>query len=393
MKNIKSILSIAVFVLLLFLPNCIFPAVAGYIDTENHEKRTYAEFPGFSRGHAEEFFKGLETYYTDRVPFKNQFKKLHSQIEAYFAGSESPYAFYNNTPEVTRGRDGWLFYTGRNKDDFATEDYVGTDLYTDEELQEIARRYQLVRDACALQGTEVVFFFAPGKEQIYDCYMPKNFPAHAPLCRVSQLTQYLRENTDMHVVYPYERLRELRDRYQLYYRYDTHWNGLGAFVGLQAIIQELTGKCLSLEEIGYHSEPTPDMFDLALLLGIEDSCRDDLDYRITEYPTDIRLEKMKKDKALDCYRRKSNAADQRRVLVLHDSFGQLWYNQMNFEFSDVTFTMDSVTGRDLLEKEKPDLLIIEIAGRYAVMQETWAPILIDQELPAITVSEVDPPVD
>ncbi len=44
----KKKIIIAAFFLFLALPNLVYPAVRGYIDSENHENRTYAEFPEVS---------------------------------------------------------------------------------------------------------------------------------------------------------------------------------------------------------------------------------------------------------------------------------------------------------------------------------------------------------
>ncbi len=389
MKNTKAILSIGVFALLLALPNAVFPAVSGFIDTENHEKRAYAEFPDFSPDDPESFFAGLEAYYNDRVPFKNQFKKLHSGIDAFLSGFESPFTLYMSASTVTRGKDGWLFYTARNKDEFSTEDYAGTNLYTEEELAEMALRYETVRDALSDQGVEVVYFFAPGKEQIYDNYMPDRFPAHADDHRTYQLTRYLKEHTDLHVVYPYEELRALRDSRPLYYRYDSHWNDQGAFVGFQAVMQELTGSRLTLDEVSFSSKPTENMYDLAEVLGITDDCQDDLDYSISAYPKDVTMGPLEWDKVHEYDRRKSDAKDERRVLLLHDSFGLLWRGQVNLEFSDVTFVTAPLDARRVIEEEKPDILIIEIAERYAVRQETWPSAIVYLELPPLTLSDME----
>ena len=54
---------------------------------------------------------------------------------------------------------------------------------------------------------------------------------------------YLKQNTDVRVVYAKQtEIDQKSEDYKLWYKYDTHWNNLGAFVGEQALRQELQGE-------------------------------------------------------------------------------------------------------------------------------------------------------
>ena len=53
-----------------------------------------------------------------------------------------------------------------------------------------------------------------------------------------QIVEYLKTNTDIRVVYPYEELMRFKEKYPdepLYYHLDTHWNELGAYIGAKAL--------------------------------------------------------------------------------------------------------------------------------------------------------------
>lgn len=75
-KRTKTILFVALmigFIFMIFVPKSTTSAI---------EKRTLTEFPTFSFGSyfSGEFTKGVETWYTDTVPFRDGFKKMRSAI-------------------------------------------------------------------------------------------------------------------------------------------------------------------------------------------------------------------------------------------------------------------------------------------------------------------------
>ena len=64
------------------------------------------------------------------------------------------------------------------------------------------------------------------------------------------LYAYLRENTDCVVYYPLDEFRKAKDDWcQIYRKYDTHWNDMGAFMAAQMLIQDIdcllyTSRCV-----------------------------------------------------------------------------------------------------------------------------------------------------
>ncbi|MBQ1609025.1 MAG: hypothetical protein II092_09240, partial [Lachnospiraceae bacterium] len=79
---------------LLILPNLLFLALRGHIDTTNRENRAYAAFPELSVSNYQNISSGLEAYYTDRLPFKNQLKRLSSGLDRIWAVGKSNYDTY-----------------------------------------------------------------------------------------------------------------------------------------------------------------------------------------------------------------------------------------------------------------------------------------------------------
>ncbi len=59
--------------------------------------------------------------------------------------------------------------------------------------------------------------------------------------------EYIKNNTDIKVVYPKEELLKYKGKYQLYYKYDTHWNSLGAYIGYTELTRILNIDNKSIE--------------------------------------------------------------------------------------------------------------------------------------------------
>lgn len=359
----KRRLCIVIFWLCLALPQMVYPMIKDYIDSGNYENRTYAEFPDISWQTLAQVPQGLEAYYNDRVPFKNQFTRIHTRLEQQINKNKSLMEFMTGLEPVTVGQEGWLYYTSLGLEEDSIRDYLGNNLYTDGELKWLAEYYQRVNDYFKARGIEFVLFVPPNKEQIYDEYMPKNVEPAQGITRMEQAIRYLKEHTDVKAIYARDALLEAKKQYPVYYKYDSHWNGIGAFVGVQLLTELLQEEHVRLQEV--QVEETDDFGrDLAGLLGIAKDCNDDHGYRIRGYKKDVKVKTLEKEEQI-FYHFQSNAEDQRRVLVLHDSFAESMRGYLAKCFGDVTFVNDSEYERakEILDQNPPDIFILEIVER------------------------------
>ncbi|MDA0034336.1 hypothetical protein OGZ02_15015 [Brachyspira hyodysenteriae] len=63
---------------------------------------------------------------------------------------------------------------------------------------------------------------------------------HIEYNSTDQFISYISKNTDLKIVYPKKQLLEYKDKYQLYYKYDHHWNNIGAYVGFKVLSDKLS---------------------------------------------------------------------------------------------------------------------------------------------------------
>ena len=94
------------------------------------------------------------------------------------------------------GKDNWLFYT----DEESIEDYKGTNLYTQEELNLIRDNCLASREYLEKRGIEFVVLIPSNKEDIYSDNLPDYITKRGELTRAQQVVDCLRD-AGIRVVY------------------------------------------------------------------------------------------------------------------------------------------------------------------------------------------------
>ena len=235
----KKNLFIIMFSLAIVLPNIVYYVFRDHFDTENYENRAYAEMPAFTFENIEEIPEGLENYYMDRVPFKNEIKSVTSKVDVELGKYRSLYEILNGgVSGVTLGIDGWMYYTVNGESENSIKEMFGRNMYSEDELASISSMIKDTNDFFRDRGAEFIPYVVPNKEQVYDQYLPETYQRHITnYTRANQLTDYVNEHTDVKMIYPLDYMKKYRDSINLFYKYDTHWNQPGAFVGIQPILE------------------------------------------------------------------------------------------------------------------------------------------------------------
>lgn len=349
MKKINSYLWCIMFLCVLIAPSISFQALEGYIDTGNYEKRELAAKPVLQWSTYQEYPSAYEEYYNDNLPYRNQLISLNSWLQ-YTLLHES------SSEGVVVGKEGWLFYKSQNN----MENYKGTDLFSEEQLRQAADNCIAVRDYLSEKNCEFVLFIAPNKERIYSQYLPAYYQMKNPVSRAQQVVSYLREHTDIRVVYPEKELLEASRSYDVYYHLDTHWNRLGGYIGTKALLEELGIPCKEVGELTLREDNFSN-FDLANQLNLQNYLDSDVDYTVEGY-TNNAVDKILADH-MTVYEYQSNAEHGRNFFMVRDSFGgnMAQFLAANFAFSYMPhqdyFTWEQV------EERKPDIFVEQFVER------------------------------
>ena len=352
--GLKIIFVAFIFVICLSQPLCGF--LEGTTET-NHENRTLAEKPELTAETIDTFIDDYTKYANDHILLRNDLVTLNNYIDYYI------YQQASNT-NVILGTNNWLFYANPNDGD-PIGAYKGQNLYTEEELAAIADNCMKQKDYLDSIGKEFVIFIAPNKERIYNEYMADMYGEPADNYRTLQLVNYLRENTLIKVVYPYEELRKAKRLIceNLYFQTDTHWNAVGAYVGTRVLLQEFGIELPPIEKLNI-KEIGPISGDLQGMIGLTGFDFGDCYYSVTGYDTH-NFEYVEYDfgRNIKCH---SNS-DPRRVYVIRDSFGTAMAEIVGSQFSNSCMHhFEARPYSDLVEFD-PDNVIYEPVERSSYM--------------------------
>lgn len=351
---------ILAFVLVLYGIPLLWIVFGGRGEIETYENRVTTKLPVWKVQDGWEAFKAypsaFEAYYNDHLPFRNEWIDLHSRIE---------YGIFQSSPnrEVAAGKDGWLFYNN-TLDDNSIEAYKGNDLFTEAELGRIMANLLEGREKLKKNGvTEFVLFLAPNKERIYAEKMPDYYGAPASYYRTWQLITYLRENTDLRIVYPYEELLEAKEKISpkpIYYRLDTHWNEIGGYIGSLALLKELGVELTPLGDLTI-TETAPTICDLADMIHMREYLNTDADYVLSGY--DSYGMQMEKHDLLGEYVYRCENGDERVLFMLRDSFADAMDDYVASRFSRSCMVHYSGNYQEALQREQPDIFVYELVER------------------------------
>jgi len=359
---------IAIFIATLWLP------MTGMVLSLDHdgpsaENRTLAPWPQLRWDEASlrALPEQLTRYFEDHFAFRQRMVRWQAVVRLRVLGVSPSKA-------VIKGRDGWLFYA----DDGAMTDYAEAAPFTSAELEQWRDTLQDTSDWLRAQGIAYVFVIAPDKHVIYPEYMPETI-RRAAISRIDELVSHLREHSTVRVVDLRPPLLAAKTRERLYHRTDTHWNDRGAFVGYQSIIDALTEDFPALRHPSRSAfEPRvvqSEGLDLAGMLGLTEVLSEEDLVLVPRHPTARILEPLHPNRRLTHGRIVTDAPNRGpRALVFMDSFGPALVPFLSEEFSRVVYLWQDNIDPQVVEQERPQVVIQEWVGRALSTDHPYNPV-------------------
>ena len=149
----------------------------------------------------------------------------------------------------------WLVYA----DDRNIQDYQNSWPLSDQQLRITKNKLEKLESYLTERGIEFYILIAPTKNSIYPEFVPSEIPVIGELSRLDQFLPYMEENTDIKILDIRDTLIREKDKRELYYTTDTHWNPYGAYFAYKAFMDEinhvypdLTPR--SLEELSFEAQ-------------------------------------------------------------------------------------------------------------------------------------------
>lgn len=358
-KKAGRVFILIIFVLTICLSELIWLCIGDRFDSSNSEKRQLASRPRLAPENYDSFAADYTAYFNDHMPFRNKLISVKSEIDYYCFDKSS-------NGKVIIGTDGWLFYDSKS-DGNPIGCYKGKELYSEEELEAIMLNCIEQRNFAESLGKEFVIFIAPNKERIYYEHMPKRYGEPSEEYRVRQIYEYIKANSDLRIIYPYDELMEAKRRLSenIYLKTDTHWSAIGAYVGSAALMSELGIQMPDLYsgdiEIRQGKEDVRDLGEMLQLGNLKNISEHE--YVLSGYNTHA-AELLELDYS-NLIRYRSSESDSRRIYVIKDSFSNAMAPYIGSQFSEAYLKFVDKYSYEEMIAVNPDIIVYETVERYA----------------------------
>lgn len=346
----KANLRMAVFFLMLLVPFILFLPQTGYLDLQiiHIEKRTPTPLPTLATTPLREFPAALENYISDRIPYRHEMIRLQAAVNLKVFGTVE-------STKVMLGRDRWLF--SRNQPPANNQwDFQGIDHFTPDETAAIRAQLETLAARYAAEGREFVLLIGPNKEGVSIAHMPPSVRVLNEESRADALVQSLQGIEGLHVVWPKDELAAATE-FTTYYKYDTHWNHLGAYMASRRMFAAVGIQTPPLAELAIRPNTESVPVDLANQSGIYPFANDDVSWTV-DYNTHIRAPGEIGNEGFV-----SSAEDPRYILVMRDSFATMMMPFIQRTFAQGQYLDAALATAADVNAANADIIVLELVER------------------------------
>ena len=368
-SRIKSAVNIAI--IALFIGALWLPALESVFhfapELESSEQRRLSDLPELrmNRKSIIEFQSKFMKYFVDNFGFRNYLIRFNSLMKLKFLKVEQ-------FPKVLVGKDDWLFLIKDDEGNNALDYYRSIKLFGDErEIAEWAQPLADMKKRLDRMGIRFIVVFVPMKPRVYTEYVPRYYRPVRDTTRLVQAIPYLNTRAGIEAVDIGGDVLEGKKLHRVFYKHDVHWNAYGAFSAYRGICAALAGwyprmKPLSLEDFSVATAEFQGG-DLANMLGLKDRFTED-NYVFTPkkgaaYRSVPVAYEVKASRFTEAFETGNPSLP--RAVVFHDSFFNYVKPFLAGHFSRLAcFQVYSRADFSLIEREKPDVVIYEIAESF-----------------------------
>jgi alginate O-acetyltransferase complex protein AlgJ len=303
--------------------------------------------------------RSYQSGYNANFPLREKLVKLSNASRIAVFG-ESP------VKGVVLGKNNWLYYNL----EWAMEDYENLAPFSPDDLDKIDRVLSERTAWLAAKGVPYFVMVAPNSQTIYPEFLPDRFHKLSPYSRLDQLKTRLAGRRDINLVDPRDALFKAKAERRAYHMSDTHWNDWGAFAAANLLLggigRGVPGVAPDRLEDSVMTILRTQGGDLAGLLSLEFP---------EDYPSIVpkapRLAKLAG--GTDPQGRlvrggtlifETGRPELPKAVVFHDSFFVALMPMLAEHFSRIVYVWNFSFDTELIEREKPDVVILECVERY-----------------------------
>jgi len=316
------------------------------------------------------FLAGFEGWFADHFGWRRQLVRWEQRLKwTLFRDSR--------IANVLVGKDGWLFFS----DGRAVDDITGARPFTDADLDEWLTLLTGRRDWLRQRGIRYLFVIPPDKQSIYPEHLPDWLIAHARSPRrLDQLLAHVRAHSDVPILDLRETLLDAKKLETVYLQTDTHWNDRGAFAAARRIASEISSLGIAAMKVDGDafsetvlSEPGG---DLARMLDREKDLIEKHKPLLAPRPP-VELVALLPDPKLVTKAwipgteplASNNPAATGKVVLFRDSFAIALSKFFGLSFGRVVYVWQQNWDRQIIEMEKPDIVVDEMLERFVISRD------------------------
>jgi alginate O-acetyltransferase complex protein AlgJ len=250
------------------------------------------------------------------------------------------------------------------------EDYANVEALTPAATANWRQAVVRARDWLRARGVAYVFVVAPDKHVLYAEHMPPTLERVGDLSRTDQLYTTLQDTGVAVDLRPW--LFEAKSRERIYHQTDTHWNDRGALIAYQRIIEAVrvwvpaTPPPWTRDDFE-PVERTVEGLDLAAMIGLKRVLREHDLALMPKRPRRARVVEPAGAAAMDELGRLVTEIDDPalpRAVIFRDSFASRLVPFVSEHFSRAVYVWQNDFDANLIQQERPDVVIQEIVGRH-----------------------------
>jgi len=333
---------------------------------DTNENRKLAEKPKMNINSLDKFPREYEDYLNDNFAARAYFVDFYGWLNKHFFHKKT----LNN--KYLLGKDDYIFEM--------TKDlplYTGARTVSEEELMRIGKEFQMRQRYFEEKGIKMYIQIVPSKFKIYSNKLPLLLMKGKEHMG-DRFVEHIKKNTTIPIIDGSLILLEKRGNENLYLKYDTHWNSLGAFYLHAALIDtiRLTFKELPrLEKDLFNIEPFEDGGGNMKWVAPNKSDFD-FGYKITPknktfYAAEGFVHPMVKDFRYGqdsyCIRYKSAHTNYPKIVIIRDSFSEFTLSFLPEMFSETLYIWDDWKykfNKEIIDFEKPDIVVYSFYEGY-----------------------------
>jgi hypothetical protein len=215
---------------------------------------------------------------------------------------------------------------------------------------------------------------APEKINVYNNFFPGFNPTQHTVHKLSQLDQYLKENSKVNFINPTQEMIANKNKFILYYKQDSHWNDIGSFFGYRELMKAINEDFPGVKPLMFDNfsivEKKIERANISSMIGIDTTWKTGPFLEPHFKPQSVIVNKYKhtEDEYSEVLVKEHCNKSLPRILVFRDSFGEFLVPYISETFGRSVYVFTNYIDESIVERENPDIVVYELSeGRLNLL--------------------------